>query len=152
MDKRIMDIYDLVALILVLAVCFPLGVTTAVRDYHEVINYEANYKDKTAGSTYLAMKTDYGDYDGKLDKDTAVLTSQIQDYNMMSQSTLVFKNSSGSSYTEKITGTYKDDSDSIAENVYEKIKDDPSTGGYRIKYNAEDDDFILGYESNKENK
>lgn len=149
-SKRMADIYDVVALVLALAVCFPLGIRTTVRDYHEVKAYEANYKDKTAGSSYLVLKTDYGDYDGKLDRDTAILTSQIQEHNMMNQATLKYKDQSGNTvYTENITGTYKDNADDIANGINTALKDDPHTGGYRFKYDADENVFELTYETNK---
>lgn len=148
MDKRMMDMYDIVALILTLAVCMPLGVVTTVRDYHEVKNYEANYEDKTAGSSYLPLKTDYGDYDGKIDKPTAVLTSQIQEYSMMDQGSIIYKDGNNS-YQEDITTDYEDNASGIANDVSSALTGNGKEGGYRFKYDAEKNVYILQYESNR---
>lgn len=150
MDKRMMDIYDIVALILVLAVFVPMGVIVTVRDYNEVKNYEANYEDKTANATYSPTYKIYGEYDGTLTKEEAILVSQIQDPGMTDQTKIRYRSLSQDKKTyageyELNVGTEtRENADSVTGAIADLFRnDDPEYRGYRIVYNNNDGTYEI---------
>lgn len=146
MDKRIADIYDIVGLILVLVICLPVGLGTTVRDYHEIKNYEADYTDKTAYSSYSGTTTKvYGEYNGTLTKDEVLLMSQIQDDEAMRTDTIDYKK--GSSSFKQVTGSSREGVTDYVPTINSLYRDDdPENGGYRIKYDPKKDEYTVEYE------
>lgn len=158
MEKQIADVFDLVAVVIVLCVCMATGVKTTIRDYNEICNYEANYEDKTANVKYSPQSKIYGEYDGSLTQQEAVLVSQIQDYTAMSTDTIRFANktykkdmpddvNAGAYYDEAITSSYKEGYTTIASAIWNTIKSDNSSdGGYSYTFNYDKNRYILQQE------
>lgn len=158
MEKQIADVFDLAAVVIVLCVCLATGVKTTIRDYYEICNYEANYEDKTANAKYSPQSKIYGEYNGTLTQQEAVLVSQIQDYTAMSTDNIRFANNSykkdmpdgantGTYYDEAITSSYKEGYTTIASAIWNTIKSDNSSeGGYSYTYNYDKNRYILQQE------
>lgn len=145
MDKQIADVFDLVAAVIVACICMATGVVTSVRDFNEVKNYEANYEDKTANVKYSPQIKIYGEYDGSLTQQEAILVSQIQDYTAMNIDTIRFagknydKNmtdeaNTGLFYDEHITSSYKEGSNTIAAGVWGVMDHSNSEDSLKNKY------------------
>lgn len=158
MDKRVADIYDVVALLLILVICFATGVTAVVRDYHEVKNYEADYKDKTADSKYSPTVKIYGKYDGKLTKSELFLMSTIQDPGDTSTDAIEYRHVNSitkdpmtgenvykfDTYDEHITAGYKEEWDSVVSKMNDLLEGEKAEkGGYIWKYDPEKNMFTF---------
>lgn len=151
MDKRIADIYDIVGLILVLVICFPVGIGTAVRDYHEVKNYQADYFDKTAYNGYSGTTSKvYGEYNGTLTREEVLLMSQIQEDETMTTNTIRYEGSGTDSFTQDVGSSKEGISAYIPEINALYKNDDAKKGGYRIKYDPKKERYTVQYEPNEQ--
>lgn len=155
MEKEISDLFDLVATLLIMCVCMTTGVSAAIRDNREVINYEANYKDKTAETKYTPSLKVYGDYDGTLTQGEVLLAMQIQDPDAMNEEKISVANKSydskksdtendGKIYTQEITTTYKASAAQNIGSIWAVIKsDNASEKGYSYIYDPKKQQYVF---------
>lgn len=155
MEKEISDLFDLVATLLIMCVCMTTGVSAAIRDNREVINYEANYKDKTAETKYTPSLKVYGDYDGTLTQGEVLLAMQIQDSDAMNEEKISVANKSydskksdaendGKIYTQEITTTYKASAAQNIGSIWAVIKsDNASKKGYSYIYDPKKQQYVF---------
>lgn len=138
------DTFDLISLIVLVALIMSLGYITILKENKETEMYNQSLlEDKNVGLVEGVIIPVYGEYDGTLTAGEVVLMSQIQDWYMPKPKTLVVKDGG----TMEITSTIDAEKDYYGAQMVQFVQ---SSGGKRfsISYNngtnyaSDEDDYF----------
>ena len=115
MEQQVSDVMDLVILVILVAFCMSVGVSSVVTSSRELSNYEVSYDDKTSFTRYTLSSKAYGLNDGSMTADELILMTQVQDENLMYDRTINFcdeeevSSLSGVSDSQTVIGNERDE-------------------------------------------
>lgn len=138
MNQQVGEIFDIIILVLFLAIGLDIGVKALCEVNREVQESALIYMDKNTTVKYTPSEKIYGSYDGSMTAAEVLLMTQIQDFNMPYPDIITYDD-----LAIQIKPGYKEYLSINASALWGKLKLNTLDTSYLINYNFEKDSYDI---------